>query len=86
MSAEPRIFLWEAGAHCGTAGTRERAFEMAGEFLGAGAGALVEEARLALTAGSGGGMVPAHQRTGQAWRGRMLEGRPSWRPCTAEPA
>ena len=82
MSAA-RIFLWEAGPHCGTAATRDRAQALAAEFLGGDLVALVEEARLAMTEAGSGGLVPGHERTGAAWRGRLLGGEPVWQADTA---
>lgn len=83
MTNGTRIFLWETGEHCGTAGSRDRALELAAEYLDGSAEALVEEARLALTAASAGGLVQGHQRTGAAWRGRYRDGEPVWRPVAA---
>jgi hypothetical protein len=79
------VFLWEAGRFSGVAGTRDRALEVAAAVLGAGMTALVEEARFVIAAGQGGSLVPGHERTGQAWRGRLRGGRPVWEPAPPGP-
>ena len=77
------VFLWQAGRFSGVTGSRDRALEVAAAVLGAGVTALVEEARFAIHAGQGGSLVPVHERTGLAWRGRLQDGRPVWRPAGA---
>lgn len=75
------IWLWEAGASSGAAGSREAAQAAAGACLSPGAEALVEEAEEVLKPAGCGGKIPGHKRTGKAWRGILLGGAPFWEPA-----
>ena len=83
MSSATAVFLWKAGRFCGVTGSRDQALEVAAAVLGTGVTALVEEARFVIAAGAGGSLVPGHERTGQAWTGRLRGGKPVWEPVPA---
>lgn len=80
---EVRIWLWDAGPWSGTAGSAERAMEMAGEYLGAGVTAVAEEALLVVSGGRRGGLASVHQRTGWRMTGHLVGGVPVWEPDAA---
>lgn len=72
------IWLWEAGQlSSGTAGSPDAAKANAAAHLAPGTEGLVEEARVVMKAANGG-LVPGYERSGQAWRGRLEDGVPSW--------
>jgi len=87
VSADDRIFLWDAGPDSGTAGSPEAAFERAAPYLGGPADVTVNEAVVEMRAVGGAGAVPEYRRTGKTWRGRLKCGAPSWeRVAAGEPA
>jgi len=77
VSAPEKIFLWDAGAASGTAGSAEGAFEAAAGYLPGGAEVTVREAEVDLMP-AGGGLSSAHVPTGRKWRGELVAGEPSW--------
>lgn len=72
------IYVWEAGAASGTAGSVEAAFREALPFVPEGGEAVTEEAAVAMRRAGAAGRVPEYRRTGRAWRGRVNDGTLSW--------